>query len=864
LRYPQYIKPLNNASDALPFESCLAKSRLSKECTPIAGRTVLDHCCIVGAVAQTLIDRCPKFLQENLFPDGTDLIAAVHDIGKVSPTFQKKIHQAIANDDEAIPAQIASIDASIERNWGGHAGISQIELEEMGTGGLIPRIAGSHHGYPPNLGARSGNAEQFGGQQWQEQRRLLLNAIKTCMHEDFPDITNQLQARVIAGLTCVADWIGSGYLFDDPGTPWKSIIPEAVDAAGFVQPTLIKELSFRDIFGFEARSAQQMLIEQASEPGVYVLEAPMGIGKTEAALYAAYSVLASGKATGIYFALPTQLTSNRIHSRVGQFLQKILASDSLHRSPLLLHGNAWLKEFELGEEGLPGRSWFNAAKRGILAPFAVGTVDQALMAAMNVKHGFVRTFGLAGKVVILDEVHSYDAYTGTILDRLVNELKQLHCTVIILSATLTDERRHRLMGTLPIPAKGLSPYPLITALPSSDTVPRESAPEHLAGNTVTVRSLEDIDEAFEEALARSEQGQQVLWIENTVADAQKAYAILSARTGGTDIACGLLHSRFIQSDRDALEEYWVSLYGADGSANRKERGRILIGTQVLEQSLDIDADFLVTRICPTDMLLQRIGRLWRHNFHQRPAEAVCEAWILSAAYGSAEKDPLKAFGMTAKVYSPYVLLRTLQTWAAINALSLPGDIRSLLESTYEEKVESPEMLRHKADLRQSRERLERFALQGVAMGIAAMPEERASTRHSELPAVSLLLIKSLHIDRETGSTATLLNGQSIVLPSHIPAAGKKRQRELAAILAAQTVRVTEYAAPAEIDIKNLSWLQPYFYLGDKLHDESILRVAIVGDDGMLTSLNGGPASPTHTLSYHPRLGYQSIKSIKKP
>ena len=130
--------------------------------------------------------------------------------------------------------------------------------------------------------------------------------------------------------------------------------------------------------------------------------------------------------------------------------------------------------------------------------------------------------------------------------------------------------------------------------------------------TVTLHSDKTQDEALEEALLRSEGGQQILWIENTVAEAQAIYKGLAARASGMDVEVGLLHSRFTPADRERNESLWTSLYGAKSEA-RGEKGRILVGTQVLEQSLDIDADFLVTRICPTDMLFQRMGRLWRHD-----------------------------------------------------------------------------------------------------------------------------------------------------------------------------------------------------------------------------------------------------------
>ncbi|MEN3752597.1 DEAD/DEAH box helicase [Mangrovibacter sp. SLW1] len=205
-----------------------------------------------------------------------------------------------------------------------------------------------------------------------------------------------------------------------------------------------------------------MFIEQVVGPGVYILEAQMGMGKTEAALYAAYQLLSKGKATGIYFALPTQLTSNKIYDRFNTFLEQIVSAETPKRS-LLLHSNAWLQNSEAGEEGSPGGSWFNQSKRGLLAPFAVGTIDQALMAVMNVKHGFVRAFGLAGKVVILDEVHSYDLYTGTILNELVAFLRQIDCTVIILSATLSQDRREALLQQ----TTTSTAYPLITAVPAA-------------------------------------------------------------------------------------------------------------------------------------------------------------------------------------------------------------------------------------------------------------------------------------------------------------------------------------------------------------------------------------------------------------
>jgi CRISPR-associated endonuclease/helicase Cas3 len=149
--------------------------------------------------------------------------------------------------------------------------------------------------------------------------------------------------------------------------------------------------------------------------------------------------LAAGHASGIYFALPTQLTSNKIFERFNEFLSRILADDCKHRS-LLLHANAWLLDTDMGEEGRPGGAWFNSAKRGLLAPFAVGTIDQALMAAMNVKHGFVRAFGLAGKVVILDEVQKVPSILDEVHWHLPQNVRRASASWSVMRIALANMR----------------------------------------------------------------------------------------------------------------------------------------------------------------------------------------------------------------------------------------------------------------------------------------------------------------------------------------------------------------------------------------------------------------------------------------
>lgn len=845
----------------LPLSQCLAKSRKTAESTVLPGRLVVSHCQIVGEVARAMIKRMPDWLRDALFPDGAELIAAAHDIGKVSPTFQKKIYSALSQKDEAIFLALNTFDlgAEAEKLWGGHAGVSQATAEAHKVGRYIPEILGQHHGFSPKLAIYTATHKSFGGQVWQAQRTELLAQLKQVLDSEFPIVKNELQAKVLAGLTTVSDWIGSGSLFDNPDDDSSVKIELALDAAGYVQPQLKSGLSFSDVFGFSPKATQLKLIAAANQTGVYVLEAPMGLGKTEAALYAAYQLLEKKLATGIYFALPTQLTSDKIHERINAFLTKILDEQSPHKKALLVHGNAWLKQFEMGEEGNPGGAWFAQGKRGILAPFAVGTIDQALMAVMNVKHGFVRTFGLAGKVVILDEVHSYDSFTGTILDALVKALRQLQCTVIILSATLTQERRAKLLGITPL----ITSYPLITAQPNIGDL-AEIDVVAISDVAVAIAHQQE-NNAIEEALRRAEGGQQVLWIENTVKEAQDLYKKLSARTAGMGVVCGLLHSRFTKANRADNEETWVTCFGKSGAAMRGLQGRILVGTQVLEQSLDIDADFLITRIAPTDMLLQRLGRLWRHADTTRPPAAKHEAWILSPVLATAIISPERAFGSTAKVYAPYVLCRSLAVWQGVSQVKLPSQIRELIEATYANQDESDDMAKHLHQVEAMRTKLERLALLGLSKGGTTLPEEKAQTRHSKQESTEVLLIRTYqHDPQKQGTWVTLLNNEQLLVPHNGRSLSRKQWHEISATLMQNTLKVTEYLAPKAVAKSQISWLGDYFYLGkpkeyDQEKNADLLRVALVGNDENLHSLDGAPINDKYQLSYNARLGYLARK-----
>lgn len=808
--------PENEFGDQIFYQDCIAKT-FKKDGEKQLGRSVFDHCKIVGEVARVIVSGMPDYLKEAFFPKGVELVAGAHDVGKICPTFQKKIHDAAKVSCDHLP-QATAARPDNESNWGFHQGVSMLAAEGCSLGQKIAKILGMHHGEEMNCGHFTAEHESLGGSLWQKNREKFLNDLKDKMGCDWPSITKD-QLDIIAGLTTVSDWVGSSPAFDDPNEIPE--IPNVLEDIGFNQLSLKKHLSFSEIFGFEPRPAQKALINMSQKQGVYILEAPMGYGKTEAALYVAYRLLVEKQARGIYFALPTQLTSNSMYERMESFLKKITKNEENSR---LLHSNAWVFEQEMGSDAAAGKSWFDAGKRGLLAPFAVGTVDQALLSVLNVSHYFVRAFGLAGKVVIIDEAHSYDVYTGTLLDKLIKDLRKWHCTVIVLSATLTKNRRNEL-----IEGKSQSQsYPLITGVFQKEDSIEEVEIPFSDSFDVNIYTTTNELKSLEEALIRAEQGQRVLWIENSVDEAQQVFKQLLARGGERGVECGLLHSRFLKKHRKEIEDHWVKEFGKGANTQRGKKGCILVGTQILEQSLDIDADFMVSRICPTDMLLQRIGRLWRHSSTNRPKEAKREIWILTP-------ESFEDFGVTGKIYAPYVLSRTLEIWSHLNKISLPIQIRDLLEETYKEREENTKYLIETKKQMDNKKYKVRYCAEN-SLAKRGLPKRDSieafnSTRYIDIENVEVLLLKS-HQKQDNGEELILLDEQKIDLPK---ISSNNFKSKLAADLKKNTLMVQAYYAPKEVNRDHLEWLSHYLYLGE---GESSLRVGIVKESGAIVNLNG--------------------------
>ncbi len=827
------------------------------------GISVRDHCLNVGCVAEALLAVLPERVRA-LLPAGAVTLAALHDLGKITVGFQAKCLLWLQRD--RLP-EFSSGEVALSVS--DHALVSQIFLQKLPDSSpfrLWAVAVGAHHGRPKGKIARLNTPEPLA--EWAQENRLhVFDELKLVFGPlpTTPPLPTLALADLwlLAGLISVADWIGSNEVWFSPE---HGLLPEAArqqarDALRQIgwPGGRLRQTSFAAAFSsmpdsaFHANPLQQAVADVAHVPGVIIVEGPMGCGKTEAALFAAQQLIALGYQQGIYFALPTQVTSNRIHKRIEHFLRSTLEDEAALR---LAHGSAWLEDdFDLRlrpayppdlpderEEILgslrEARSWFGSAKHALLAPYGVGTVDQALQSVVAVKHFFVRRLALAGKVIILDEIHSYDIYTGTLITALIRELVALRCTVIVLSATLTAERRRELLAAAgSTETAAPTAYPLVTTGGGEGGECRHVSPEWSAHRRIALRpGMISEGETMRELIERAENGQHVLWIRNTVVEAQDAFRAVSGAVCEGQVRVGLLHSRFPFQRRAELEEDWLEGLGPNRSADGP--GSILIATQVVEQSVDIDLDFIVSDLAPTDMLLQRVGRLWRHERPQRRAAAP-EFWIrLPELAANSDATALKkALGRSARVYAPYVLLRTAAVWSGKKELHLPADIRSLLEATYAEPSEDePEAWRQlHADL--EREKAMLAANAEAATLVLGRPmladEEEILTRRKGAPTTPLMLLRSLAIGSSGSMILVAPDGSRAEISEH------EWRKASARFIHHWLVRAPRWMLPAAAPQPR--WLT--------LHGPSRAIVAIVRDDGRCVF-----GEEVSHVTYDPRLG----------
>ncbi|UWQ62796.1 CRISPR-associated helicase Cas3' [Leisingera caerulea] len=586
----------------------------------------LYHMLDVGAVAERLL------LETEITPAvraAFSLSAALHDLGKISNSFREMLRngrvQAEGRHWEVTEAWLHHFDARL----------APIMADPYDRADLYAAIAG-HHGRPPfregldrMIFAAGKGAEEDAGAALNVLMGLWPGAKLDMPYEDVLALTWWLP-----GLISVADWIGSNQEFFPPVAPGPS--PDeylvqareraraAVRLAGLDLPAVSQRPVIPDSWTLRPMQQAAQEVTLPSGPVLALIEDETGSGKTEAALILAQRMMQAGKGGGVFFALPTMATANAMFGRAAGLVARLYETAP---SLALAHGRAVLSE-NFRSLIRPERSpaspsctvWLaDDRRRALLANIGVGTVDQALLSALPVRHAMLRHYALSQKILIVDEVHEMgDPYMAEEVCRLLELHRRVGGSAILMTATMPLELRARLCRAYGHEAPADSAYPALTVAGHGQITGLRSVNQRGA---VGVQRVPEGGAAVQLLVEAAGSGAAGLWVRNAVDDAIRGVEELRAR----GIAADLLHARFTLHDRMRHEQAALQIYG---KARDARPGRVLVATQVVESSLDLDFDVMVSDLAPIPALVQRAGRLWRH-MAERPAEArPCPAPVL--------------------------------------------------------------------------------------------------------------------------------------------------------------------------------------------------------------------------------------------
>lgn len=692
------------------------------------------------------------------------VLVFLHDLGKANSGFQAKrwpakdipqgwpghrghVSEALyLMDTEADSALLDQLPITAICSWG-----------EMAVNELL-RASISHHGRPAQAmlnddGKYLWQPVQVAGQvvysplltlqQLGQHVQQCFSEAFTLGHAELP--TSPAFVHLFAGLVQLADWLGSDtrfFPYTEPDEIRFATAPErsrsAVRSIGLDVTDLHAVLqtampSFSQAFGVPQPRPIQEALGAAELGPLLILEAETGSGKTEAALWRFAQLFKAGQVDSLYFALPTRVAASQLYERLRTFVARMWPAEGSIRAPVVVQALPGytsadgsdspqrLPDFKVlwpdrPDEQQAHRRWAaESSKRFLAATIAVGTIDQALLAALQVRHAHLRHALLTRSLLVVDEVHASDAYMATLLEHLLRAQRRAGGQALLLSATLGSSARARLQ----VLAQADRPNPPLPHLPSLETACTMPYPALSDGTkmhllqpsamqkTMHWQTLDAMNDPARIALLATQAaaaGALVLVIRNTVpaaiatlhaveaivathegADCADWLFKLAPADGGAPVST-LHHSRYSRQDRPLLDR---AVEAQIGKQRQYPGGRIVIGTQTLEQSLDLDADLLITDLCPMDVLLQRIGRLHRHQRaeHERPdGYRHAQAWVLTPLGGDLTphlKQPRHGLGRFRQGGGVYPDLRILEaTRRLIDAAptrQIPRDNRELVE-----------------------------------------------------------------------------------------------------------------------------------------------------------------------------------------
>ena len=698
-------------------------------------------------------------LSPDIFREWFTFALALHDLGKFADSFQNLRCQIL----HKLQGKVSKRKYAIKHDTLGWLLWKKHLREKMAGRGLISVSAGSerkrggevpfdcwikavvgHHGVPPEMGIDTGLDKDFAEQDINAATEFIteLIAFMLPMEKTFPN-TDKRQAKLaswwLAGLTVFSDWLGSNVIFftyDTRVMPlsdyWQETQLKAAKALAEVGMLKNKPSNLLDITNLIKENnkvtmtpLQKLAADQhiSPAPHLFILEDVTGAGKTEAAVLLAHKLMQVGQGNGIYFALPTMATANAMYTRMSAIYKKMFDS-SAYPSLVLAHGSREMaKEFQQSivpdnssleshyeQDELAASAHCNAwladnKKKALLADVGVGTIDQALLAILPSHHQSLRLLGLMHKILIVDEVHACDAYMHELLRALLHAHAVVGGSAILLSATLPQQQRQELLHSF---AKGggwadvkvrSKNYPLLTCLSANNFSETAVATRAEVKRNVAVQFLSEEQAVYSLLNETAKRGQCACWIRNTVRDATIAYQKIKALYPGMQVE--LFHARFALGDRLDIEAQVVERFGKDSNATMRA-GRVLIATQVVEQSLDLDFDTLITDLAPIDLIIQRAGRLRRHTRDKDgdpvvgtdQRDKVCLHIFAPQFTETPDAGWYKDFFPQAqKVYEDHGRLwLTAKILQKRKFFSVPQDMRSMIEKVYDREAKIPDGL----------------------------------------------------------------------------------------------------------------------------------------------------------------------------
>jgi CRISPR-associated endonuclease/helicase Cas3 len=650
------------------------------------------HCLDVVAVADVWLQKSAVLLSQMSLQLGVThqecrkivlFFVSLHDLGKFDARFQEFV--------PALRLQLQGKGLEVDKEPYSHGSYGYWHFRREFFDSEAMKAVAGHHGFcdtsirflEPDADEELIEQDQFARQQW----------VEFCLEWlELTEIPNVGELSLLAGLCSVSDWIGSSMtnFSKDPTANLHGYYDLALVRAeqALAETGMLAHIEgagFDFLFpSYQPRGIQCLLGDLALQPGLTIVESDTGSGKTEFALAYASSLMHSGLADGVVFGLPTQATANGLFDRIGEAAGQLF-SDSI---VTLAHGKAKYNSKYL----IPDDNGFltQSNKRAFLGSMSVATVDQILMGVLPIRHQFVRSFGTRKSVLILDEIHSFDAYMSALVERVLKGQHEAFSSVILLSATLPQSSKSALLSSYGGNSSSKQ-YPLVTQVGLDGTTTELSTTDTLQAKPVNSelwysRNLLPDDAQCRRLIDWAEHGAMVAVVCNTVQDAQLLYTVLNKQT---TLTVDLFHARYTVSDRLGIERFVLDKYGK----NAPRSGGLLIATQVIEQSLDLDFDVLVSQIAPVEFLLQRMGRLWRHERHtdgdglaRRTTTIAAPVFItICPDITSSSVDISNVYGGSAYVYPNIrALYRSQQFVLNHSVLVFPDCYRQALDFVYQE------------------------------------------------------------------------------------------------------------------------------------------------------------------------------------